>query len=363
VNAGDSKTVDAGQALKRGLAWLTAQQADGGGWHSTTYGQLKDGAAVTTLALYALAHLPADVQEQQTVAIERGFAFLDRGLAKRGTIAAPDGSLDFPTYAAAQWLISRRRLALETPDEQRQKVVDYLLGAQVAESRGFEPSSPSYGGWDFLGREDAQGVTTGTNVSVACYVLEALASATPDPRRAAVEAALKRGKAWVLRCQQEDGGFAFTSEPQSLNNKAAYRDEQLTQPRAYGTATCDGLRALLACGLKATDEPVASAVAWLGKRPAIEVVPGFERLPPEAGWDRGLRHYYWASLSAVLPLRAPGEVAARSAVLANLVATQQHDDGSWRNDSDRMRENDPLIATPLAIVALANCMSQPAANP
>jgi len=39
------------QSLSQGLAWLFAQQAADGGWHSKTYGQLKDGAAVTALAL------------------------------------------------------------------------------------------------------------------------------------------------------------------------------------------------------------------------------------------------------------------------------------------------------------------------
>jgi hypothetical protein len=32
----------------------------------------------------------------------------------------------------------------------------------------------------------------------------------------------------------------------------------------------------------------------------------------------------------------------------------QRTDGSWQNESDRMRENDPLIATSLAMIALAS---------
>src|SRR5688572_3963079 len=34
------------RALERGIDWLMSRQGDDGGWHSTTYGQLKDGAAV-----------------------------------------------------------------------------------------------------------------------------------------------------------------------------------------------------------------------------------------------------------------------------------------------------------------------------
>jgi hypothetical protein len=158
-------------------------------------------------------------------------------------------------------------------------------------------------------------------------------------------------KAYILRCQQDDGGLAFTCEPASLNNKAAYRDEKLKQPRPYGTATCDGVRALVACGLKPTDEPVAKALAWLAARPSLEVVPGFEGLAAEIGWQRGLRYYYYASLAKVLP-RLPNR-DARTAALHKQLLSEQKPDGSWLNESDRMRENDPLIATALAIEALA----------
>jgi hypothetical protein len=345
-------------SVAKGLAWLLAQQASDGGWHSKTYGQLKDGAAVTALALDAisLACKKDALTPQQSAAIAKASEFLRRGLVKRGTVASPDGSLDFPTYAAALWLEAARRLAA---DVNRAKLLEYLLGAQLAEPRGFETSSASYGGWDFLGPGDAQGITTGTNISVTCFVIEALAGGdgdkgTGDRGQGTVEQALARGKAYALRCQQPDGGFAFTCEPASLNNKAAFLDEKLTQPRSYGTATCDGVRALVACGLKSTDEPVAKALAWLVKRPGLEIVPGFETLPPEAGWQRGLRYYYYAALSRVLPHFAETDRLARRQALRKHVAGLQRTDGSWQNESDRMRENDPLIATSLAMIALAS---------
>jgi squalene-hopene/tetraprenyl-beta-curcumene cyclase len=270
-------------------------------------------------------------------------------LSKRGTIASPDGSLDFPTYASALWLSGRSRLNLKMPEAERKKVIDYLIGAQVAEPRGFAPDSPSYGGWDFLGPGDAQSITTGTNVSVTCYVAEALGESGVGSQ----ESVIQRALTYVHRCQQPDGGFAFTCEPMSLNNKAAYADDNLKEPRSYGTATCDGIRALLACGTKPDDERIIRAVTWLAKRPSLEAVPGFEGLPPEAGWQRGLRHYYYASLARVLPLFPAADVDARREALAKHLIGLQEASGRWVNESDRMRENDPLIATSLAVVALA----------
>lgn len=338
------------RSLSRALAWLFAQQGADGGWHSKTYGQLKEGAAVTALALYAGSHCPEVLRGRFTDAIDRGFAFLDRGIARRGTIAAPDGTLDFPTYAAALWLSAARHLSRHEASE---RIIRYLIDAQANEARGFEAKSVSFGGWDFLGREDAQGITTGTNISVTRYVLEALAGGddkVDEPRSRAIE----RGREYILRCQQDDGGFGFTCEPASLNNKAAYSDPELTKPRSYGTATCDGVLGLLASGLTATDDSVARGIAWLIKRPGLEAVPGFEGLAPELGWDRGLRFYYYAARAAVLRHFPVSEREGRQHVLAEHLIKLQNQEGFWKNDSDRMRENDPLIATCLALVALSS---------
>jgi hypothetical protein len=352
---------EARRSLSHGVDFLIARQAVDGGWHSQTYGQLKDGAAITTLILDALGYCDAAEQQKRLVAIKKAFAFLDRGLAKKGTIASPDGSLDFPTYAAALYLTARRRLSLTLAAETRHRLLDYLLGAQVVAARGFASDSPSFGGWDFLGREDAQAITTGTNVSVTRYVLEALAQ---EPgvagRESGIDQAIEVGRAYILRCQRPDGGFVFTCEPTSLNNKAAFADEKLTEPRPYGTATCDGILALVACGAKLDDEPIQKAVAWLVKRPSLDLVPGFEGLPPEAGWQRGLRFYYFTGLARVLPLFPPSEIAPRSAALVKHLVSLQTKDTSWANESDRMRENDPLIATAFAVTALASCLGQQA---
>jgi hypothetical protein len=350
------------QSLNRGFAWLVAQQAADGGWHSTTYGQLKDGAAVTSLALDALSRAPQESREKYADNIRRGYAFLEPGLAKKRTIAGPDGSLDYPTYAAAMWLDSRRRLSLPPPEKDREAILQYLMAAQVAEPRGFAAESPSFGGWDFLGPGDAQGITTGTNISIAAQVLEALAAevkpAPGEPNLAGWEKTRERAKAWILRAQQADGGFAFTPEPLSLNNKAEFRDEARLLPRSYGTATCDGIRALRALGYQPDSEPVVAAAAWLRQHPGLEIVPGFETLPLEAGWHRGLRFYYYRSLAAALHSFPQQERPARAAALVEQLVASQQADGRWQNESSRMREDDPLIATSLALVALAEAAAE-----
>jgi hypothetical protein len=354
--------VSSAAALLKGLAFLVKSQAKDGGWHSQTYGQLKGGGALTTFVLDALSHAPAEWREKQVETFTRGYEFLTAGFAKRGTIACPDGSLDHPTYGAALWLLSRNRLQLAGQERNRRDLLAYLLGAQCAEERGFEKESPSYGGWDLLGLGDAHGVTTGTNVSVTCLVLEALAQElrldSGGKQSREIQAAIARAATWSHLCQQKDGGFCFTPEPMSLNNKAEFRDQARSEPRSYGTATCDGIRALLACGIKADDKAVIKAAAWVAERPSLELVPGFEGLPPELGWQRGLRFYYYASLAKVLPVLPASDIALRRTALLEILLKLSRDDGSFLNESDRMRENDPLIATGLGVVAFAELLRQ-----
>ena len=352
----------AATALEKGLAYLAKAQANDGGWHSQAYGQLKGGAALTAFVLDTFSHAPTKWHMEKKEAIARGYKFLSAGFAKRGTIACPDGSLDHPTYGAALWLLSRRRLELACEEKSRSDLLAYLLGAQCAEERGFEKESPSYGGWDLLGLGDAHGVTTGTNVSVTCLVLEALTEELrrePNSKQAReIQAAIARAITWTSLCQQKDGGFCFTPEPMSLNNKADFKDEARHEPRAYGTATCDGIRALLACGIKTDDKRITKAAAWLAERPSLELVPGFEGLPPELGWQRGLRFYYYSSLAKVLPILPAADISARRKALLEMLLKLQRTDGSFLNESDRMRENDPLIATGLATTAIAELLGQ-----
>lgn len=346
-----SSSSDQESALARGVAWLLKQQAADGGWHSQAYGQLKGGAAVTALVLDTLSQLPKESITKHEPAIDRGFQFLRAGFAKRRTIAATDGSLDFPTYGSALFLTATTRLANKSDEIQKQTKLarEYLFGAQLLEPRGFAADHASYGGWDFLGADDAQGITTGTNVSVVAHVLEAFAT----DKSAAAEKSRVAAKGWLLRCQQADGGFAFTPEPMSLNNKAEFADQARTKPRSYGTATCDGIRGLLALDLTVDDANIKRAITWLSKNPALEVVPGFEALPAETEWRRGLRFYYYYGLARILPQLPAADRPGRQQAIERILLKEQQADGRWQNESDRMRENDPLIATSFAVSTLA----------
>ena len=85
-----------------------------------------------------------------------------------------------------------------------------------------------------LGSDDASGISTGANVSVTNYALEALASEKPADAASARDLA----KAWLVRGQKVtgDGGFTFTADAPNNNNKAQWTDKDHRQPRSYGSS-------------------------------------------------------------------------------------------------------------------------------
>ncbi len=330
-----------------------AQQAADGGWHSVTYGSMKPGASITAHVLYAMSHVPADLRKPYRKQLERGLAFLRIGIGRKGFVTPPDGTLDYPTYATALTLSAVRKLGLRLPKKEHKQLVAYLVREQLTEKKGFKPGHPDYGGWDLLGGSGTVGVTSGSNISLAAYVLEAL---QPE-KSAAVVKARKRAVAWLSGCQNfpQDGGFFFHPQNEHLGNKALWADNAGKSPRSYGTATCDGIACLRIIGgkTKKQSKRLQTALTWLASHGDVKFVPGFEKAPKTLGWKEGLRFYYYGRLATVLPLLSQSEATARRKKLREILVKDQKSDGRWQNDSARMREDDPLIATCFAIVALA----------
>jgi hypothetical protein len=151
---------------------------------------------------------------------------------------------------------------------------------------------------------------------------------------------------FVSRCQVggDDGGFFFSTTEADIN-KAGLDGSHF---RTYGTATADGILALLAIGIPATDERIRSAGEWMRRHHRDLLVPGF------AGdayhrWPQGLSFYYAAASAEALRAIA---IDLGSGVQEALKASQRAD-GSWANPENLVKEDDPLIATPFAIRALA----------
>jgi hypothetical protein len=362
-----ARTSTADEELARAAAWLWAQQAEDGGWHSQTYGLLRSGQALTPFVLNALLDVPEEVAARPPGATERALAFLRLHLNADAAIGLADPDvLEYPNYSTAYALLCFEKAGAAEDRALVARMERYLLQQQFDEARGFNLDHPAYGGWGF-GERLATGVVGHMDLAHTRRVLEALrASECSDTE------AFQRAQHFLRLVQRHssetrpqpalvtlpaeepasdvyDGGFYFSPIVLAANKG---REEQAPQPhfRSYATATCDGLLALLAAGVSVDDERVQKAADWLRRHPELTRPEGIPLDHPEP-WHDALHFYHLAVRSEVYSaLNWPGDW--REQIRTHLAA-QQQGDGSFANTrSHLMKEDDPLLCTALAVIAL-----------
>ena len=147
------------------------------------------------------------------------------------------------------------------------------------------------------------------------YVLQALAAAESrdDP-------AWARARVFVERCQNPDGGFFFSTVVVDANKAGEGPDARY---RSYGTATANGILALIALGDSPSSERVRSAARWLAEHDRPDGAPGFVG-DAYRRWAPGLRFYY-----------AAASVEAFEAVRRRASAAESRDAGERGRSVDR----------------------------
>lgn len=330
-----AQTPDA--ALRRGCQYLWRQQSDDGGWHSRTYGLLKSGQSLTPFVLNALL-----LCRSTSGHVDRAIGFLRRNTNGEGAVGKMDPLLyDYPNYASALSLLALRRSGGQSLESR----VAWLRTQQFTEEHGWNRRDAPYGAWGIGGEPRVAPDPGHVDLSMTRHVLQALAAAGVP----AGDPVFARARVFVERCQNPDGGFFFSTVVLDANKAG----QEGTGYRSYGTATADGILSLLAMGSAPESDRVKAARRWLAIHDRPDGAPGFIG-PAYQRWTAGLRFYYAATSAAALGRRPP-------ALAASLVATQRVD-GSWRNAENLVKEDDPLIATGFAVMALAMPPSSTAAR-
>ena len=357
---------DDSQVLERAAEWLAGQQDKSGAFKSKRYGAMKQGAAMTSLALYALSGAPDETRKKHRELIDKAFAFLMPGTKARGRVANPDGSLDHPVYSTAMFLVAAHRFERELDEDLVNMLIKYLVDSQCAEGRGFKPKNPNYGGWDVIGPDVMPGKTSGTNVSVTRFVLEALVCWLPDEKlseetKDLSSSSQEKARAWLLRLHQKSGGrgFVFTAQPGSALNKSKTKKGE---PKAYSTATCDAWSSVsLFSEEQWGNDGFQGLEAWLETNVKASTIFGFDD-DDQSGWPAALHFYHLQGLArAAKPFELESAEDDEWTMqtckdISALLLDAQKDDGSFENDSSLMRENDPLIASSFAIIALSHLL-------
>jgi hypothetical protein len=348
------------RALASAAHCLIDAQSPDGAWRSHHYGLLKDGPSLTPHVALAVNHLTA-YDQRAADAARHAEAYLNSLLDAGGQIKR-DVDLVYPVYtvaeacrlgdlfgdhhSAAAWLANLRRQQLTESLEWRRDDIEFGGWSYALSPPHRPPAGRQRGAWDW------------SNLSATVDALEtlhALDVPTDDP-------AFPAAAVFVRRCQNlavdgsvadakfDDGGFFF-SPAEALRNKAGDAGVDAAgrnRFRSYGSATVDGIRALILCGAASDDPRVIAARRWLDKRFTADHNPG-DFVAANEDIREATYFYYCRGVSRLLTS------STQARAIADALLRTQRDDGSWANRFTDGREDDALVATPLAVEALLNC--------
>jgi len=362
-------------ALSSAARFLIAEQSPDGGFYSDVYGPFKEGPALTPLVLRTLQALP--VSKKGPACARKGAAYLASLVKEDGTIDPGPRGINYPVYTSAGAVQVLSQPANAPHRKARDAWLLYLRERQLTEDLGWKLDNKPYGGWGYsprIPRKPKAGELlqplTESNISATLFALEALQAAEvkkDDP-------AFRKALVFLQRCQNfredpkqrepafDDGGFYFIYDDPVRNKAGLAGKDRSGHERyaSYGSTTADGLRGLILCGRPADDPRVAAALTWLETNFRSDRHPG--KYAEDREHNRGAVYYYYCC-SAAQALRAMrleelqtsrGKVRWAEA-LADELLQRQRKDGSWSNPLVPQREDDPLVATSLAALALVYC--------
>ena len=363
------------EANMAAVRFLLSKQSADGAWRSETYGTMTDGITLTGPVMKALMFGPPGTET--TAAIDRAAKYLCSWVSEDGSIQRDDRVPDFPVYSASLAVIALSRLPADEPLDARDAWLALLREHQLTEQLGWDRSDPAYGGWGYSivppHKPDGANPTRppfDADLSSTLFAIGALRLAgiwVDDP-------ALEKALVFVQRCQNyheaddepdpnfDDGGFFFTPT-NDMQNKAgiAGTDNQgRLRYHSYGSATADGVRALLRCGLQPDDPRVVAARQWLERHFTTTSNPGVFEPMREQDRDAAYYYYCWSVSHAfrqltITTFQQDGRTVNWAEDLAEELLRRQRKDGSWANHHSFVKEDDPLIGTMLAAAVLANC--------
>ena len=354
--------------------YLWSKQKEDGSWRSENYGLLGSGQSVTPFVLHAL--LRTNSTPPKAASIERALQFIRTRINDEGCLGRFDPEvLDYPNYSTAFALMCFK-LAGDADDTSLIKLVEsYLIDQQFCEHRGINSSSPAYGGWGFGGTVES-GKTGHMDLAHSRYVLQALAmDDCTDPRWPTVQ---KSAQCFLRMVQKRpddtrpqpmpseieksnsnsrtgyDGGFYFSPIVLRANKGRLVFDGQNSFWRSYSTATCDGALALIAAGASSDDQRLVDARNWITQHDELIFPSGIPELYEGEDWREAVFFYHLAVRNELE--RATNQSDMIRSQAAILIRGRQDEDGSFQNrKSALMKEDDPILCTALAVIALSKC--------
>jgi hypothetical protein len=366
----DDLSVQIDRSLAAAMQALVKAQSPDGAWRSSTYGIFRDGMALTPTVLKAVVFAP-DFPGAMP-ARERGARYLAARVRVDESIDTGPFGLTYPVYSASEAVIVLSRVEVAGGRRARDAWLRDLRRRQLTDDLGWNPSDPAYGAWGYaieppIKRDASSARAVDADLSSTLFALGALRLAAAEPSDPSIRKAL----VFVQRCQNfsdddracdatfDDGGFFF-SPTDVVRNKAGIAGKDpcgRTRYHSYGSATADGLRALLRCGLSPDHPRVVAARVWLERHFSASTNPGVFEAAREDERDSTYYYYAWSVAHAFRALNVrkfeiSGHEVDWAASLSAELMRRQRSDGTWANRFTAAKEDDPLIATSFAAAAL-----------
>ncbi|MCA9288729.1 MAG: hypothetical protein KDA05_09110 [Phycisphaerales bacterium] len=382
--------------IARACADLVANQHPSGGWSIPDDPNAPVLPAITALAVNALALHPADDDHEANAARADALA---RGTRYLLDHAQPDGGIYFdmlPSYNSAicvSALVHARDLPGDlpgAPDAEIDDAIDSALAfmrtlqwgqdARLPNPDGspsagdtvrvVAPDHPFYGGVGY-GRH---GRPDNSNLNFVTQAFHDAGVDRDDP-------VFQRALVFLQRTQMHEavndapyaegstqGGFIYATaesgdEPGVGQSQAGTIEETLddgtrvSRLRAYGSMTYAAFKTMIYAGLSPDDERVRLALGWIERNYTLDENPGI-------GTEG--QYYYYLMFARALEAAGFETIEAEPSVtesgattthdwandLIDALADLQNPDGSFRSVDQRWLENNPVLITAYATIAL-----------
>jgi len=326
-------------ALRAAADFFSATQSRDGAWRSDSHAAFRDGGALTPVVLWALSTVENDATERG----RRWLAELADSWSRRTSVAYP---LFTAGYAAQVFAASgdMRRAAVWA---------DGIESLRIRAELGWPADSAACGAWGdavtpprLPPEANPPPDMIEPNISATVLALQALRAAG-RPTKSALP--------FIGSCQNfptgepgvfDDGGFFFTPGDPVRNKAGVAGYEPAVRYRSYGSATCDGVLALRASGVKDDHPRMRAALGWL-RANSCGIQHGGAWPRERLGARDSLRFYHAQGLAAAAP-------DSRDHTLADGLRSAQSPDGSWTGLAPDSCEDEPLLATAFALRALVS---------
>lgn len=384
----EAHRAEARRMADKAAAWLLTQQdpATGGWLVPPADADRPEYPAITALALNALL-LNDDIDPTDPAILQAAKHLLNA--------QQPDGGIYdtvLPNYNTSIALSALAEVDLPQSRDAIDRGQAFLRKLQWSDADGglagdeapdqVQPEHPFYGGagYGHHGRPDMSNLTT---------MLQAMHDTGVSPDDVSFQRALR----FMERCQMLDevndmpyadgshqGGFIYATAPNAAalsvdgglgQSQAGEIEETLddgtkvSRLRAYGSMTYAGFKSYIYADLPRDDIRVTAALDWIKRNYTVEENPGLGK--------QGLYYYLvtfaraldaWGQPTLDIPTDdGTTELHDWANDLVDRLAELQNEDGSFEIVHQRWMEDQPVLITSYALIALEHALDQPTAAP